>query len=267
MSAQQTESEVWFDRYVRDHGHDPGEHEPDLGIQRNPDRLLTWNGHQVVCEIKEFAQDVIPAGAGVGAIAPERWYGAVRSQVHAAARQMRELAESGLPLVAVLANPQGMFVPLGVDEVISALYGNPQIQMRIDRATGAAIDEGRFVAGPDGEIRNDHRYLSAVVLLRHGDHRRDWIDRLAAELRQQHGGDAKTYEEAGERWEELEVRAREAEALGHIPGGEYFRTDVILTASADATRLAEEVFDGPRDTRWELKPETGAFECVRRAAP
>lgn len=49
-----TESEKWFDRYVRDHEHDPGDPEPDLGITKNPDRLINWNGTQVVCEIKQF---------------------------------------------------------------------------------------------------------------------------------------------------------------------------------------------------------------------
>lgn len=177
--AAVTEPEAWFDRYVREHGHDPGVPEPDLGTQRRPDRLIRWNGHEVVCEIKEFAQNVVRANQDVGVVGPDRWYGAVRGQVHAAARQMRELADRGLPLVAVLANPRGMFVPLDVDEVISALYGNPQIVMTIDPATGAAINEPQWVAGPDGEIRNDHPYLSAVVLLRHHDRRRDWVDDLA----------------------------------------------------------------------------------------
>lgn len=262
MNVRLPESEVWFDRYVREHGHDPGEPEPDLGIQRRPDRLIRWNGHEVVCEIKEFGQDVIPAGQGVGAIAPERWYGAVRRQVHAAARQMRDLADRGLPLVAVLANPQGMVVPLDVDAVISALYGNPQIVMRIDRVTGAAIDEPQYVAGPDGEIRNDHRYLSAVLLLRHGDLRRDWIEDLAA--REEHRA-RKTYEEAAIRSLELAELVRAAEERGEVPAGEYFRADVIVTASPDAAPLPFDVFDGPRDTRWELDEATNAFAEVRQA--
>lgn len=257
------ESELWFDRYVREHGHDPGEPEPNLGTQRCPDRLIRWNGHEVVCEIKEFAQDVIPANQGVGAIAPERWYGAVRGQVHAAARQMRELADRGLPLVAVLANPRGMFVPLDVDEVLSALYGNPQIVMTIDPTTGAAVGEPQWIAGPDGEIRNDHRYLSAVVLLRRCDRRRDWIDMRREELRAELGRDAKTYEEAIDRWRELERRASEAEERGEIPDGEYFRTDVIVSAGPDAAPLPWDVFDGPRDTRWELDQATGAYVKVR----
>jgi hypothetical protein len=52
-----TAAEDWFDRYVRDHGHDPGEPEPDLGIEKKPDRLIRWNGVEVVCEVKQFDND------------------------------------------------------------------------------------------------------------------------------------------------------------------------------------------------------------------
>jgi hypothetical protein len=52
-----TVSEEWFDRYVRDHGHDPGDAEPDLGIEKKPDRLIRWNDVEVVCEIKQFDRD------------------------------------------------------------------------------------------------------------------------------------------------------------------------------------------------------------------
>src|SRR5437870_528371 len=54
MPREPPESEAWFDEYVRSHGQDPGEPEPDLGIEKSADRLITWNGHQVVCEIKQF---------------------------------------------------------------------------------------------------------------------------------------------------------------------------------------------------------------------
>lgn len=263
MSSRPTQSEIWFDRYVRQHGHDPGVGEPDLGSQRRPDRLIRWNGHEVVCEIKEFAQDVVPASRGVGAIALERWYGAVRGQVHAAARQMRELADSGLPLVAVLANPQGMFVPLAVDEVIAALYGNPQIVMTIDQTTGASVGEPQLVAGPDGEIRNDHRYLSAVVLLRHGDRHRDWTEGLPGQPRGERGGNAKPLPEAIARVQELERLACQEEASGKTREGNHFRTDVIVTASPDAASLPHDVFEGPLDTRWELDRATGLYTEAR----
>ena len=126
------ESEVWFDQYVRQHGHETGEPEPALGGARNPDRLITWNGFEVLCEIKQFGAGVIPSGENaVRAIAAEDWFGPVRTQVHGASRQMREHHERGWPQVVVLANPDGQFIPLTVQDVVLALYGNPQVVMQI----------------------------------------------------------------------------------------------------------------------------------------
>ena len=57
VAGNAPESEAWFDRYVTEHGHDPGEAEPDLGIEKKPDRLIRWNDVEVVCEIKQFDRD------------------------------------------------------------------------------------------------------------------------------------------------------------------------------------------------------------------
>lgn len=115
-----TASEDWFDRYVRDHGHEPGEAEPDLGIEKKPDRLIRWNGIEVVCEIKQFDND--PFG--------DNWNGQprtmnmktalnpVRRVVSYAAEQLKPLAEGDRPLVVVIANPNGMPLPLSSDEII-----------------------------------------------------------------------------------------------------------------------------------------------------
>jgi hypothetical protein len=35
-----TESEVWSDRYLREHGYEPGKPEPEFGVERRPDRLI-----------------------------------------------------------------------------------------------------------------------------------------------------------------------------------------------------------------------------------
>jgi hypothetical protein len=44
---QPNESEEWFDRYVREHSHEPGPPEPDLGTSRRPDRAIEWAEHRV----------------------------------------------------------------------------------------------------------------------------------------------------------------------------------------------------------------------------
>src|SRR5690554_5950823 len=46
-----------FERYLREHGYDPGPHEPSLvkhGIDRRPDFLPRRGGRTVACEVKQF---------------------------------------------------------------------------------------------------------------------------------------------------------------------------------------------------------------------
>jgi hypothetical protein len=51
-----TASEVWFDTYLRAHGY-KWEVEPDLGVQKRPDRLVMRDGLRAVCEVKQFDKD------------------------------------------------------------------------------------------------------------------------------------------------------------------------------------------------------------------
>jgi hypothetical protein len=44
-----------FEAYLAEHGYDVPEHEPDLGVGRQPDYLLSRDGHTCLCEVKEFA--------------------------------------------------------------------------------------------------------------------------------------------------------------------------------------------------------------------
>lgn len=82
-----TESELWFDRYVAEHGQDPGSPEPDLGGSRRPDRRIIWKGEAVVCEVKEFGADVVKSKGRVQAIGATKWYRPVREKVHGGARE------------------------------------------------------------------------------------------------------------------------------------------------------------------------------------
>ncbi len=120
-----------------------------------------------------------------------------------------------------------------------------------------------LVAGPDGEIRNDHPYLGAVLLLRHGDRRRDWMKEQITERHPAVEGEAWDLDDAIARAQEFERLMTDAEARGEVPHGGYFRADVIIAASNQATRLPSDVFDGPLDTRWELDEDTGTYVRVR----
>jgi hypothetical protein len=182
-----TASEDWFDRYVRDHAHDPGKPEPDLGIQMRPDRLIRWNGVEVVCEVKQFDND--PFGDWNGqprTMDMQTALKAVRRPVSYAAEQLKPLAGRGLPLLVVLANPKAVPVPFSSDEVIWALYGDPVWKMTIDTETGEPVGEPEYGADRNGQIRNRHQYLSAVVALRYRTHAQDWSDALWERLKNEH---------------------------------------------------------------------------------
>src|SRR4051794_4301200 len=117
----QTESERWFDDYVRTHGQDPGDEEPDLGIAKNPDRLILWNAHGVVCEIKQFEANpfdrLLGSVGGFGTLGLQEALNPVRRKIKKAAEQLKPLATSDWPLVVVLANPKGQPVPFSTDEM------------------------------------------------------------------------------------------------------------------------------------------------------
>lgn len=261
-----TASEDWFDRYVRDQGHDPGKPEPDLGIQKRPDRLIRWNGVEVVCEVKQFDND--PFGDWNGqprTMDMQTALKAVRRPVSYAAEQLKPLAGRGLPLVVVLANPKGVPVPFSSDEVIWALYGDPVWKITIDTETGAPVGEPEYGVDRNGQIRNRHQYLSAVVALRHRTRAQDWTDALWERLKEEHA----PFDPAGDPEGASRVAAlaleetQSAEARGEIPNGDYMFADVFVTMSAAAKPLPPNVFDGARDSRWEFDPPTSTYVKVR----
>jgi hypothetical protein len=205
------ESEVWFDRYLREHGYDPGDPEPDLGVSKKPDRLIERGGQRVVCEIKQFERGVFAGRSGsIGSLLPRDVLKPIRSAVKEAADQLRPLQGSGDPLVVVLANPKKVDVPLEVSDVIHALYGDPTYRFTIDTATGRAVGDVEFFAGRNGRLRNFHRYISAVVVLRHRTNAQDWVDERSAELLEG-SAEPRTLDEATELATEFLESSLEAE--------------------------------------------------------
>jgi hypothetical protein len=262
VANRPTESEEWFDRYLAEHGYDPGDPEPDLGIRTNPDRLISRDGKQVVCEIKQFEKDVVTLIAGqVRAMSSSEWFNPVRMAVKNAAKQLKPLKGSNLPLVVVLANPKGMHVSLDAKDVIHALYGDPTWSVQIDPATGGAVTNPEFFAGLGGRLRNYHEYISAVVLLRHRENVQDYADAVAMEIKG--GREPKTYEAAVELSKQYLEEMQRREAAGEMPAGDYFFVDVIKTISADATPIPDDFFNGERDRLWALNADAGGYVKVR----
>jgi hypothetical protein len=251
-----TLSERWFQRYLIDHGYGGAhQHEPDLGIATRPDFFISKAGDLAVCEIKEFetaplqrradAMD-LRHGRPVSFTASDREvYGPVRQKVHAAARQMRDLRDRGVALVAVLANPLGLPIDLGVSAVAAALYGNPGYGGSLNRETGT-IENMAPILGRDGELTNDHRELGAVVLLRRREHAADardaWLDANRDRINSAYSS----------RTDRMAAVINGLETVGQ-PDGDYFYVDVIHTTSAwrgDAVPVPGSLFAGPRDQQW-----------------
>lgn len=259
-----TTADEWFERYLLDHGFDPGEHEPDLSswsVETHPDYLPTGDAGQIACEVKQFGKDSKLAKR----LAEQRYvaasdaevYGPIRNQVAEAAGQLKPLASRQIPLVVVLANPAGAPVDLSFEHVIAALYGNSQWTVAIDPTTGAAVDEGRFELGRDGKLTNDHAYLSAIVLLHRCDLAHEASRKILAQAGEHFSGEPRTAEERRERMvaviEELERH--------DLPTGHYFRVEVIETLSELAVPLPETWFAGEHDRRWRCNA-AGYYEMV-----
>lgn len=110
----------------------------------------------------------------------------VRRKVMRASQQLKPLADSDWPLVAVLANPTGQPVQFSTREIIWALYGDPIIELPISVEGGGPAGEARHTVGRNGQIRLQHQYLSAIVALRHREHAQDWSDQNWARIKEEH---------------------------------------------------------------------------------
>jgi hypothetical protein len=264
VPQQVPESELWFDEYVRSHGHDPGAPEPDLGIEKNPDRLITWNGHEVVCEIKQFeANPIDRLRANVGMLSMPKALSPVRRKIKDASKQLKPLTTSSRPLVVVLANPQGQPVQFSTREIIWALFGDPIIKIPLHVEDGGPGGEAVHTVGRNGEIRLQHQYLSAIVALRYRKHVEDWTDQDWARIKAERPVPADDYDALIELAKIAGESLHEAQARGAIQDGGYFYAEVFTTLSEAAAPLPRNVFDGPRDTRWDYDAATENYQLTR----
>lgn len=150
-----------FEAYLIEHGIPLPEHEPDLGVGKRPDYLVEIAGYRCLCEVKEFARGTNSLPGDSQSWDGQTRHKPIRTQVHLGARQLRAATQLGFPLVVVLTNPHRASVLLDDgDDVIPAIEGD--LVIRVPRnGSGAAIKS----VGLNGELRNDHRYLTAVVVL------------------------------------------------------------------------------------------------------
>jgi hypothetical protein len=263
-----TLSEEWFDDYLATNGY-LFEVEPDLGVRTRPDRLIERVCFEAICEIKEFTTDAMRrrwpmGGRQIGSFSGREWFLPVRRTIGEAAVQLEPLAGDERPLVIVLANPNGVAVPLGDHEVIEAMYGELTVTFRVDTGTGAPATEPEWVLGEGGRLADVAApWVSAVAVLRWGDHQidwqRDWIEDWKAKNWPE---EPKSTDEALARWEAYRPELERALAADDTPSGEYFYVAVVETISHEAVPLPREMFDGERDRRWVFNPDESRYELL-----
>jgi hypothetical protein len=188
----------------------------------------------------------------------------VRRKVTRAAQQLKPLAGSKRPLIAVLANPKGQPVGFSTDEIIWALYGDPIIRLTINTEIGAAAKPAEHTVGRNSRLLRNHQYLSAVVALRRGSHLQDWHDACWERLKEEQSDlDPSDIDALVGLAEQVEEAQKAALANGEIEEGDYLFTEVFTATSETAVPLPRDVFDGPRDTRWDYDRSTESYERTR----
>jgi len=152
-----------LESYLIEHGYDVPEYEPDLGIGVRVEYRLECGGELCLTEVKEFAPESNPIKRS-GSYSQEETLKPIRGQIHEAARKLRNATALGLPLVVVLTDPnQALFGMLGSTEIIAAMKGDLSVEVPVSQS--GPVGPARFTAGLNGELRNDHPYISAVVVI------------------------------------------------------------------------------------------------------
>lgn len=169
-----TLSERWFRQYLGTHGY-VWTYEPDLGIPKKPDFLVSRGTDKFVCDVKEFdpeasklaafEREIVLSGQAM-AYWVEDFPDTLRNGIRDKAKQLKKLEGCGLPLVIVLANPHQAPVDLSADGLVEAIAGDLGVSFAYDPSTGEARSGPRPFFGRNGVLRRDLQYISAVVALR-----------------------------------------------------------------------------------------------------
>jgi hypothetical protein len=221
--GHRTAGELLFERYLAEQGIPVPDHEPDLGIGKKIDYAIVIDGHTCLCEVKEYApttQSKIP-GSMHDLLKPHR------DKIHDGAPQLKAAKDLGYPLVVVLTNPHGAAVVTGEREILWAIEGDPVVA-RNSRSSAPPI----HTVGRNGELRRDHAYISAVVMLYERLHARDYFDELAERER--------------DRAHEERIHAI-LNGVQNAPEGGYMFAHTYVPGGLEAQPLPGVFFRGQRD--------------------
>lgn len=231
--------EILFEKYLKAGGYDVLAYEPNLGTAKRPDYLVRAAGREVVVEVESFSTPPMPLTPRSEFVDVTPKLKAVRNKITAGAEQLKGI--EGRPLVVVLANPRNSSVPLEGPVFIGALFGDSQISFSPD--SEFFLHSGRngrlYVREPNGWVRGNHPYLSAVAVLRFIYPQDAW----AAAMRQSQDADDTNPLAALREAKHLLGQQGEAAA-------DAICLDVYESLSESAVPLPREVFAGPHDTRW-----------------
>jgi hypothetical protein len=231
--------EALFERYLKINGYDVLAYEPDLGTEKRPDYLIRAAGHEVVVEVESFSTPPMPLTPRNGFVNMTPRLKTVRNKITAGAEQLKGIEHR--PLVVVLANPRNSWVPLEGHVFIGALFGDSQVSFAPDGEL--FFHSGRngrlHVKEPDGSVRGNHPYLSAVAVLRFVYRQDAWTLAMAQSQKAGHDNPLAAVREA------YHVLGQQGEAVA-----ETVCLDVYESLSETAVPLPREVFAGPHDTRW-----------------
>jgi hypothetical protein len=268
MPNPPTESEKLFEAYLHAHGY-MFEHDLDwrarfdVDTQKNPDYLVGREGEDLaICEIKERTSTEVDrrlAAHRVASFSSETVLTPVARSVAKAAQQLAPLEGVGLPLIAVLANSQRLFVPLGSNEMAMSLFGKndvvqvpiggPGIPRRVSMGDGALARDDAA-----GNRYNPHPYLSAVVVVHARTNEQDFVDGEVAAMRPPEPARTEVARQAQAR--SMLEALNAAERDRRFPAGGYEWVEVFdlsgLEAAFGGTPLPANIFDGPRDRRYVL---------------
>lgn len=265
-------SEQWFESYAIERGLDGArDHQPALGGTARPDFRVSRGSLSAIVEVKEFETSYLDrtlkeAGPrNVVMTGAEQELSTVRHKIGKAAKvQLRPYVGRGEPLIVCLANPRGVWVDLGADEVLAAMYGDPGFVFDVDVATGEAVNDPHFQFGRNGAFVDSHRYVSAIMTLHRGTYAAEATERWYDDNRQLWASIEDRHDRAVAM---LEARDDEGLRAAEAKPGDFYFTRVYETKGAalgTAERITPDLFDGPRDEFWQIDSATGTIAPLPR---
>lgn len=233
---EHAEACAWFEELLDMLGMEY-EYEPDLGTTKKPDYRVTSPTGPVVCEVKAFRPQPM-AAEGFYVRDMREVLTTSRNSIRSAARQLRELAGHAVPLVIVLANPAGAHISL--DHVVPAMYGDMQAVITGHEKSGTSSE---LFATLNGQLRNNHPYVSGVLVLRKRSHQED---------------DLRDWQPSRNHLEPKEFTAELNAYLESITTNGldvYLEATYVEAPGREATPLPEGIFVGEHAFRWRFSAD------------